>query len=163
MTIRRSLVPPFALLAGLACVLSAGTTPSPDPKGLVPKGNCAVCGMYVANFPDWAAVVSFTDGTQAWFDGPKDLFTYLLDLKQHGVKRSPADIGTIQVKDYYGLKHIDGRKAFYVIGSDVMGPMGKELVPFSTEAGARDFLKDHRGQRLLPFQEISLATMKGLE
>ena len=163
MTIRRAFVPPFALLAGLASVLSAGTTPSPKPKGPIPKGNCAVCGMHVANFPGWAAVASFTDGTLAWFDGPKDLFTYLLDLKQYAAKRSPSDIGTIQVKDYYGLKHIDGRTAFYVIGSDVLGPMGKELIPFATEASARDFLKDHRGQRILPFQEISLATMKGLD
>jgi nitrous oxide reductase accessory protein NosL len=61
------------------------------------------------------------------------------------------------------LKHIDGRAAFYVIGSDVMGPMGKELVPFASEAAARDFLKDHRGQRVLTFKEITSATLSGME
>jgi nitrous oxide reductase accessory protein NosL len=132
-------------------------------KGPIPKGNCAVCGMYVANFPDWAAVVTFKDGTQAWFDGPKDLFNYWLDLKRYAAKRNAADITSVQVKDYYGLKHIDGRAAFYVIGSDVMGPMGKELVPFASEAAARDFLKDHRGQRVLTFKEITSATLSGME
>lgn len=146
----------------LGSALFAASKPSDMPKALAPKGGCAVCGMYVANFPDWAAVVAFKDGSQAWFDGPKDLFTYLLDLKRYAPKREAADITTIQVKDYYGLKHIDARKAFFVIGSDVMGPMGKELVPFASEASARDFLKDHRGQRTLPFQEVTTSIMAGL-
>ena len=163
MTIKRPLLFPCILLAGLASLLAAETHSFRQSKGPVPKGSCAVCGMYVANFPDWAAVVSFKDGTQAWFDGPKDLFTYLLDLKRYSAKRNAADITAIQVKDYYGLKHIDGRKAFFVLGSDVMGPMGKELVPFATEAGARDFLKDHRGQRVLSFQEITPDLLKAME
>ncbi len=162
MTPRNSLLAAF-LLAGFATVLSAGAKPTPKPKGPVPKGSCAVCGMAVANFPDWAALVSFKDGTQAWFDGPKDLFTYLLDLKQYAPKRQAADIASVQVKDYYGLKHIDAQKAFFVLGSDVLGPMGKELVPFATEPGARDFLKDHRGRKILTYQEITPAAMQGLE
>jgi len=152
-----------ALLLSSAPMLPAGSKPAPNSKQALPKGNCAVCGMYVANFPDWAASISFKDGSQAWFDGPKDLFTFLLDLRQYAPKRSPADITEIRVKDYYGLKHIDGRRAFYVLGSDVMGPMGKELVPFATEASARDFLKDHRGQKVMAFQEITPGIMKGME
>jgi nitrous oxide reductase accessory protein NosL len=159
----RSFVIGPTLLMGLAAVLSAGSKPSPNPKGTVPKGNCSVCGMYVANFPDWAAAISFKDGAQEWFDGPKDLFTFLLDLKRYAAQRNPSDISAVQVKDYYGLKHIDGQKAFFVIGSNVMGPMGKELVPFATEAGARDFLKDHRGQKILTFQEITTGVLKGME
>jgi nitrous oxide reductase accessory protein NosL len=158
---------PFRVLAtfllSLPAGLWAGSQPSQPSKGPIPKGNCAVCGMYVANFPDWAALVTFKDGSQAWFDGPKDLFNYLLDLKRYAAKKNPADITAIQVKDYYGLKHIDGRTAFYVIGSDVMGPMGKELVPFTSEASARDFLKDHRGQRILTFKEITSTTLSGME
>jgi len=153
----------FILALWLVPPLLAGAKPTAKAKGPIPKGNCAVCGMYVANFPDWAAVVSFKDGSQAWFDGPKDLFTFVLDLKRFAAKRNAADITDILVKDYYGLKHIDGRKAFFVMGSDVMGPMGKELVPFATEASARDFLKDHRGQNLLSFDQITPAILKGLE
>jgi nitrous oxide reductase accessory protein NosL len=149
----------------LVCVTAtlAAVTAGPQPKGPTPKGSCAVCGMQVAHFPDWAASVSFKDGAQAWFDGPKDLFIYLSDLKQYAPKQKPSDLTVIQVKDYYGRKYLDGRKAFYVIGSDVLGPMGKELVPCATEAGARDFLKDHRGQRILTFQEISPVLLKSME
>jgi copper chaperone NosL len=163
MKIRSSLLPGFVLLAGLATALFGGIKPAQAGKGLVPKGGCAVCGMHVPNFPDWAAVVIYKDGSQAWFDGPKDLFTYLLDFKRYAPRKSAADITAIQVKDYYALKHVDARKAFYVLGSEVMGPMGKELIPFATEAAARDFLRDHRGQKVLAFQDISSRTMKELE
>lgn len=150
------------LLLGLAPTLRASGPPA-TAKGLTPKGSCAVCGMHVPKFPEWAAVVIFQDGAEAWFDGPKDLFTYLLDLRRYAPRRRPQDITSIQVKSYYNLKHTDARKAFYVLGSDVMGPMGKELVPFATEPQARDFLKDHRGQKILSFQEITQATMKALD
>jgi nitrous oxide reductase accessory protein NosL len=119
--------------------------------------------MYVPNFPDWATVVFFKDGSQTWFDGPKDLFTFLLDLNHYAAKRRATDIVSIHVKDYYGLKYVDGRKAFYVIGSDVMGPMGKEMVPFATEADAHGFLKDHKGQKVLTFVEINSTSLKSLE
>jgi copper chaperone NosL len=158
-----SLLPRLTLLVSLAWSLAAGTQPTPTAKAPIPKGSCAVCGMHVPNFPDWAAVVSYKDGAQAWFDGPKDLFTYILDLKRYAPKRGAADITAIQVKDYYGRKHLDARKAFYVLGSEVLGPMGKELVPFATEAAAKDFLKDHHGQKILTFQAISTGTLKELE
>jgi nitrous oxide reductase accessory protein NosL len=119
--------------------------------------------MHVANFPDWAAAVSFTDGAQLWFDGPKDLFIFLLDLRHYAPKRKASEIATIQVKDYYRMAYTDGRKAFFVLGSDTLGPMGKELVPFSDEAAAKDFLRDHRGQAILTFREITTDTLKNLE
>ena len=67
------------------------------------------------------------------------------------------------MKDYYSLEFIDGRTAFYVEGSDVYGPMGKELVPFGREKDARQFLKDHKGKSLLRFGEITKEVLKGLQ
>jgi copper chaperone NosL len=50
-----------------------------------------------------------------------------------------------------------------VTGSDVYGPMGKELVPFEEEAGAREFMKDHKGKEVLPFERIDPALVKSLD
>jgi nitrous oxide reductase accessory protein NosL len=50
---------------------------------------------------------------------------------------------------------IDARKALYVMGSDVMGPMGHELTPLATRADADDFLKDHKGKRILRYDEVT--------
>ena len=150
----------LALIPALACTLDAAPPAAKDPA---PRGACAVCGMQVAPFPDWAAVVDFKDGSQAWFDGPKDLFHFLTDLPRYARRRTPGDIVSIRVKDYYQLRLIDARKALFVLGSDVRGPMGTELVPFASEAAAQEFLKDHRGRRILGFQDISARTLQSLD
>jgi copper chaperone NosL len=50
-----------------------------------------------------------------------------------------------------------------VIGSDILGPMGKELIPFEKEADAKAFMRDHRGKAILKFTEVTAATLKELE
>lgn len=68
----------------------------------------------------------------------------------------------IFVKDYYSLAFIDGKRAFYVIGSNQLGPMGHELIPFARKSDAEGFLKDHQGKAILRFDEVSPATLKSL-
>ncbi len=64
------------------------------------------------------------------------------------------DIARIGVTEYYGLKRLDARQAWFVIGSDVLGPMGHELIPLASRADAEEFLRDHRGRRILRFEEV---------
>ena len=66
-----------------------------------------------------------------------------------------ARIKEIWVKDYYSLQWVDGRAAFFVVGSDLYGPMGKEFVPFATREAAESFRRDHKGDKVLTFGEIS--------
>jgi len=127
------------------------------------RDKCAVCGMFVAPYPNWLGVIVYKDGGRFFFDGPKDLFTYYLAPEKYGPARKRADIVDLYVVDYYSVAAIDGRKAFYVIGSDVRGPMGKELVPFAKKSDADGFLKDHHGKKVLSFDEITPATLKSLE
>jgi len=127
------------------------------------KDKCAVCGMFVAPYPNWLGVIVYKDGGRFFFDGPKDLFAYYLSPGKYGPPRNRADIAGIYVMDYYAVAAIEGRKAFFVIGSDVLGPMGKELVAFAKKADADGFLKDHHGKKVLSFDEITRATLKNLE
>ena len=127
------------------------------------KDKCAVCGMFVSKYPAWSARVSFKDSTYAWFDGPKDLFTYLLSMKKYNPGQSQPTVAAVMVKDYYALKAVDGRKAFYVIGSDVYGPMGPELVPFEKMADAQGFSNDHKGKKILRYGEITNAVLDSIE
>ena len=46
-----------------------------------------------------------------------------------------------------------------VVGSNVMGPMGNELIPFKDETSAKDFSKDHVGKKILKFEEITLESI----
>jgi len=156
------LIIPVMLLFYLAAV----TPPLAADRGGVtaPAGaKCPVCGMFVAKFPDWTATARFKDGTTSWYDGPKDMFTHYFDTAHYTPGKSQEDIVALSVKEYYSLSVIDARTAFFVTGSDVLGPMGSELIPFKTEKEARAFKSDHKGKRVLKFSEISRKIIESLK
>lgn len=150
----------LAYLLLTCCLVVASPLFAAEPTA---QDKCAICGMFVAKFPDWIASIRYQDGTQHFFDGPKDMFTAYLNPAKYAPRKGKADVASVTVKDYYSLKHIDGRRAYFVTGSDVFGPMGKELIPFASEADARAFLKDHKGQRLLRFSDVTRKVLKALE
>ncbi|RQW76985.1 MAG: nitrous oxide reductase accessory protein NosL [Geobacter sp.] len=127
------------------------------------KDKCAVCGMFVSGYPDFAAQILFKDGSSAFFDGTKDMFKYYLNMKRYNPAKKEADIDSVYVMDYYGLAPIDGQTAFYVVGSDVLGPMGKELIAFRKEADAKAFKKDHKGKKIVSFKEVNNLLMGELD
>jgi nitrous oxide reductase accessory protein NosL len=128
-----------------------------------PKDKCPVCGMFVHRYPDFVAQVLFKDGSSAFFDGAKDMFKYYLDMQKFDPKRRQSDVDSVYATDYYGLTLVDAFKAVYVVGSDVYGPMGRELIPFEKESEAKGFLKDHGGKNLLRFQDVNPSILKGLD
>jgi len=153
------------MLAAVLLALLGDGAQAADRKPVTPtaKDRCPVCGMFVAKYPDFVAQVIYTDGAYAVFDGAKDLFKYLLNLQAYAPARQPSEIGAIFVTDYYSLTPIDGKRAWYVLGSDVYGPMGRELIPFGSETEAKGFLVDHKGKRLLRFAEVTAEVLKGLD
>jgi copper chaperone NosL len=149
----------------LIVFLSASTSWGVERKPVKPaaRDKCPVCGMFVAKYPDFVAQVIFKDGSYAVFDGAKDMFKYYLNLKKYTPGKRVEEIASIYVTDYYSLEPIDGLTAWYVVGSDVFGPMGKELVPFGKESDARGFMKDHMGKSLLRFKDIRIELIRELD
>src|SRR3990172_11915253 len=99
------------ILAVAAGVLFAGAAAYAAERPPAPPGEkekCPVCGMFVARYPDFLSAVRFRDGGHAWFDGPKDMFRYILGMKRYAPARRPEDVGEVFVKDYYSLEFIDG-------------------------------------------------------
>ncbi|MGD2116595.1 MAG: nitrous oxide reductase accessory protein NosL, partial [Acidobacteriota bacterium] len=143
--------------SGTARELSESSGLRPDARDL-----CAVCGMFVARYPEWVAGVVFEDGSTAFFDGPKCLFEYLLHPDKHAGERRRPPIERALVTAYYDRRTIPAEGALFVVGSDVAGPMGAELVPHATAAEAEEFLSDHHGDRIVRFEEVTpelLATL----
>ncbi len=139
----------------------AGETISTPEPGL--KDTCPVCGMFVAKYPEWIATVLYKDGHAHHFDGAKDLFKYLLELEKWAPGHNADDMAGIGVTEYYGLGRIRAEDAWYVIGSDVLGPMGHELVPLETQADAKEFLHDHSGTKMVRFDEVALPLLEKLD
>jgi nitrous oxide reductase accessory protein NosL len=107
---------------------------------------CPICGMFVYKYPRWAAQIFYGDKHYS-FDGVKDLMKYYFDHKENITK--------IAVSDYYTQKAIDATTAFYVVGSDIYGPMGNELIPFKNESDAKTFYIDHKGTQIVSFKDIT--------
>ena len=139
------------LLAIWVAVAAALAPPKPGPKDL-----CPVCGMLVSKYPNWVATIVYKDGHAHHFDGAKDMFKFWHDPAKYAAGHRREDMAAIWVTDFYGLARIDAKKAFYVTGSDVLGPMGHEFVPLASRADAEDFLKDHKGRRILTFEQVTL-------
>lgn len=156
----RTLCAALLILFASLSLMAAEEKAPPKPSA---RDKCPVCGMFVAKYPDWTAVMLFRDGSRVFFDGAKDMFKYYLDMKRYAPSKNPSGIEAVRVTDYYSLTPIDGRDAYYVIGSDVYGPMGRELIPFAKESDAKEFLKDHKGKGILRFKEVKQETLKGLD
>jgi nitrous oxide reductase accessory protein NosL len=109
------------------------------------------------------AAVVFKDGHAHYFDGAKDLFKFMRDIKAYDPGHGPADIAIVAVTDYYGVKTLDARGAFFVVGSDVLGPMGHELVPLASKQDADEFMADHKGKRILTFDQVGAELLKALD
>ena len=118
--------------------------------------------MFVSKYPEWYSEIIFKDGSHLYFDGSKDMFKYYLDVRKYNPSKTLNDVDSLYVTEYYSVSLIDARTAYYVIGSDIMGPMGRELVPFSTKEDATAFTKDHKG-RIIRFKDVTAAILKGLD
>ena len=113
---------------------------------------CPVCGMSVSKYPKWAAFMQIND-EKYYFDGVKDMMKYYIFDGDFPYDRK--NISEITVSDYYTLEEIPAKEAFYVLDSDIFGPMGHELIPFKSKKSAKAFMDDHNGKAMLKFDEIT--------
>ena len=141
--------------------MSAHANPdqSPPPQQITDTHSCMTCGMFPAHFPEWQSQVIFTDGFMASFDGCKCMFRYLLNMQKFDAHHTPDQVAAVWVKDFGTQEWIDGKAATYVIASSVMGPMGKELIPFAARENAEAFQKENGGT-IAHYDSIDISTIK---
>ena len=131
-------------------VASIGTTPSAkEPMA----DNCSLCGMATQDHPKWRVQAFFGKRSQS-FCSPKCLFLY-----QHN-QHIAAD--SAWAMDYYDVKLFNATEGFFVTGSDVLGPMGHDFVPFSGAEAAQEFAQDHAGKQIVPFGKVDSLVIFGL-
>ena len=143
----------FITLLLLGAVVGPITVFAQPDKALKADTRCQICGMFVAKYPNWVTMLKTPQG-ERYFDGVKDLMVFVLNSEQYSV--SLSDIKEIWVKDYYTLEWTDAKACFFVVGSDIYGPMGHEFIPFNSRAGAENFLADHGGRKILKFSDITI-------
>jgi nitrous oxide reductase accessory protein NosL len=110
--------------------------------------------MFVAKYPAWISKIIYKNGEKQYFDGVKDMLVYYFNPEKYGAAKDNP-IAEMLVQDYYSLTPFDAKKAFYVVGSDVYGPMGHEYIPFSSPEAAEAFKKDHHGKEILTLDKVT--------
>lgn len=141
----------FALGAVSAGFVLAACGASNEEAAAQPTDRCAHCGMHIAG--DWlTSGTTRADGVRVEFDTPKCLFAFLGGEAGRGATES-------WVTEYYGREHRGIDAVVYVDGSDVMGPMGNDLLPIEGRERADGFVRDHGGTVL----DLAAARARGVE
>ena len=141
--------------------LSAGKGPHPALKSVDAEGRmqlsnedrCPVCGMYPAKRPKNAAAMVMKDGRTFYFCGNGCLLRTWRYSDRH--LNAPAQsIQRMVVQDYFSGAPLDAEKAWWVAGSDVIGPMGPALVALRTEQDVARFKKRHGGRTVFQLEQM---------
>ena len=138
-----------------------GVQAAPMPQPILAEQTCPVCGMSPARYPQWQTQIVFKDGQNVAFDGGKDMFRFLLAPTDYPQHQGQANILAVWVHDFNSNEWIDGQTAYFVVGSDELGPMGKEIVPFADLPAAEAFIAA-KGGKLAQFNEIDEQMLVGV-
>lgn len=114
-----------------------------------PEDRCPVCGMLVEPHEDWLAQLRLEDGSTLFFEGSKDMFRYALAPGQYAKEKRGVAIAGGFVTTWSGGRTVPYESAWFVIGSDVKGPAGEELVAFRNLGDANRFIVKHGGLRVV--------------
>ena len=140
----------LAVLAALGACQREAEAP-PAPFAMTEEAMGRYCGMNILEHagPKGQIILAKYD-EPIWFSSARDAIAFTM------LPEEPKDIRAIYVSDMARAptwdkpgadNWVDARQAFFVIGSDARGGMGAaEAVPFSTEAAAAIFIKDHGGR-----------------
>jgi len=119
---------------------------------------CPVCEMYPARYPEFRCQLTTVDGKRHHFCSTQCLLNFKDNPKKY-------------VKDVKKIKSIwvtvfpDGDSEYamglhYLVGSSIMGPMGKEALPYRNKAAAMKSAKENGG-KVVRFNVLNSALVMG--
>ena len=146
----------LAVAAGLMLAYGSSTLLAADASKEVTITGNMVCGKCTLHETEKCqnVVQVTTDGQTLSFDTPR----CALDEWKNG----KAAGKTLRVQEYYDRTWRDASTVRFLVGGDVTGPMGPDLVPVDP-AHATKFIQDHAAERALTLDEITPAVLAGLK
>lgn len=107
---------------------------------------------------------SLKNGKSAYFVSVKSMmqvYQHQDYFKKH--KLLEDTISTMYVYDYISGNKIDATKAVYLFGSQMTGPHGDDLIPFSSRDNAKLFMLKHGGTKILPYKKLTKGLIRYLD
>lgn len=97
-----------------------------------PETRCVVCAMYLARYPEHRFQVSSGDGEKHHFCSSQCLVNFLAEPKQYVKKAAKIKSVWGIVTEEHSYEYVMG--LYYLVGSTLLGPMGKEAFPYRSKA-----------------------------
>jgi copper chaperone NosL len=116
---------------------------------------CPLCGMYPARYPEFQCQIIFKDLSYEAFDSPLGLLIYYLFQKEYDPKN--RKIENIFFKDYIKNEWISANDTLFVVGTEIMGPMGIDFLPVSNKNDAKQLNDREKGSVIVSFADINQA------
>lgn len=135
-------------------LLAATTIAAAACKSKSAEQRCKHCGMKIDPASAWRTDLVAPDGTTTSFDTPRCALT--------SWRTGKSQAASLRVQEYYERQWRSGDELRFVIGGDVVGPMGPDLVPVDP-ARATKFIQDHGADRALRLDEITTDVLSGMK
>jgi len=116
---------------------------------------CPVCGMFVYKYPKWAAGFVFKSGASYFHCCPKCMLHNLLHVPKYQPGETRENVCQIWITEYYTTKQTDAYEVLFVVGTNLVGPMGLDLIPVRGRTAAETLKKDYQGEFIVTLDEVS--------
>lgn len=150
------------------CIIAPATPYDPasglaldEPRPIPADARCPVCGMFPARYPRWAGQVIFSDGATHFFDSPVNLLVFLRDVARYS-NYTAEDVIASYTNDVASDTWTPAETAYFVHGSDALGPMREGNLPSFAERTAAQVFAEARGGKVLAHREVDTALLDSL-
>jgi copper chaperone NosL len=115
---------------------------------------CKHCGMRIDPASPWRTELVGDGGSVTSFDTPRCALTSW---------RSGKSVAkTLRAQEYYDRQWREGDALRFVLGGDVVGPMGPDLIPVDPSRALK-FIQDHGADRAVRLDEITLDVLSAMK
>ncbi len=123
-------------------------------KGKAAPQRCKHCGMVIDPASAWRTDLVDADGTTTSFDTPRCALTWWRSGKGKAT--------SLRAQEYYERRWRNGDELRFVLGGDVVGPMGPDLVPVDPSRVTK-FIQDHGAEKALRLDEITMDVLSSIK
>ena len=121
-------------------------------KEVTADTECVVCNMKVAKYPQHDCQILRKDNSSIHFCSTQCLINYNADPGQYVKKPVASKMTWTKIYPNGGYESAIG--LYYVVGSKLLGPMGREAIPFRSKKAA-ETLVSKQGGKIVRFNELT--------
>lgn len=153
----------LSLASLTACGKQEAVTVHCAPQPIVDGDECAVCGMFITEYPGPKAQVCLRDGRVLKFCSTNDLFVWALQPESIPLllRAYVHDMGRTDWEQPRDDAFIEADIAVFVSDTPLQGAMGPALVSFGSREAAETFMQEHGG-RAMAYSEVDWDVLNAL-